>query len=640
MPIEVIELSIKDDSLSDVLTWLPRDSKGGEYSELNGIDGSEHLICTHPKNFAILNALVEMIENAKERIFLCNWMLSHKKIESALVKAASRLNGRVHVLTTFETSVHSRYTEGEEALNDLNRLQELAGAGVYIRLHPEAHAKFLIADNELLITSANIRETSLENNIETGIRVSDTSTVHSFHAFFSHLWLQEAKQHIRPSKDDPRVGNPWSNPIAAPPESEARASWTLGNRRMSLVKAMLDTIKSAKDSIRLSTYILSSLESGIGNQVLEELVKANDRNVSISILYHATLTAVGRPPRQHEEFGFKKLAGCSNVVMVGHPHLHAKHLIADSGHGLMFTANIDGGHGLNSGIEVGVNLTPESCKQLSAWHDDLLNSFPLELVNSPTPTELERRGGTKLVTLPTDSIFTTTKSFEKMKKSFKGMELNPTILSGKIDRWIEPETKRDKKRAKPYEARVKAPVLKDGFIFHTGVHISQEGKQYTASVVQFNDKSLHHAHLQPGSYKISLGRPFTDDELLSMIESHLPAPENGIALKEILADLKNKVSQPKQELSFELSINGLKDYISKNANRGLLRSNQLQGNLLYPVLTEVEAAEILKDMLDDVTTQELQNTLDENIKPHSFEVSKKFIKRLRNILSGEDELSD
>ena len=114
MPIEVIEITIQDDSLKNTLTWLPRESKDEQYAELNEIADSEHLICTHPNNSAILIAMVEMIERAKERIFLCNWMLSHEKIESALVNAAHRLNGRVHVLTTLETSVHSKYTEEEE----------------------------------------------------------------------------------------------------------------------------------------------------------------------------------------------------------------------------------------------------------------------------------------------------------------------------------------------------------------------------------------------------------------------------------------------------------------------------------------------------------------------------------------------
>ena len=113
-------------------------------------------------------------------------MLNHPKIEKSLIDAAKRLNGRVHVLTTLGTSIFSRYSDEEQAKKDLARFQNLAGNGVYIRLHPESHAKFLIADDELLITSANIVKTSLEQNIETGIRVSDSSTVRSLHSF-SHI---------------------------------------------------------------------------------------------------------------------------------------------------------------------------------------------------------------------------------------------------------------------------------------------------------------------------------------------------------------------------------------------------------------------------------------------------------------------
>ena len=74
-----------------------------------------------------------------------------------------------------ETSIHSRYSDEEESMNNLSRLQELAGKGVYIRLHPEAHAKFLIVDDELLVTSANIRHTvarerTLRQEYESAIR--------------------------------------------------------------------------------------------------------------------------------------------------------------------------------------------------------------------------------------------------------------------------------------------------------------------------------------------------------------------------------------------------------------------------------------------------------------------------------------
>ena len=161
MPIERMTLNIPDAPLKDFFTWLPRDGGKEDFSLLDQETESDRIICTHPSNPCILNTMIEMIENAQDNVLLCNWMLSHAKIESALARAAGRLNGRVHVLTTLETSVHSRYTDDDSALNDLSRLQKLAGEGVYIRLHPEAHAKFLIVDNQVLVTSANIRDTSL-----------------------------------------------------------------------------------------------------------------------------------------------------------------------------------------------------------------------------------------------------------------------------------------------------------------------------------------------------------------------------------------------------------------------------------------------------------------------------------------------
>ena len=143
MPIERMTLNIPDAPLKDLFTWLPREGGKEEFPLLDQETESDRIICTHPSNPCILNTMIEMIGNAQDNVLLCNWMLSHAKVESALARAASRLNGRVHVLTTLETSVHSRYTDDNSALNDLNRLQKLAGEGVYIRLHPEAHLSLI-----------------------------------------------------------------------------------------------------------------------------------------------------------------------------------------------------------------------------------------------------------------------------------------------------------------------------------------------------------------------------------------------------------------------------------------------------------------------------------------------------------------
>ena len=637
MPTESIELEVPDRPLADLVTWLPIEGKEVDFASLAWQGNAETLMCTHPKNPAILQTMVDMISTAKHSVLLFNWMLNHPEIEKSLVAAANRLNGRVHVLTTLGTSIFSRYSDEEQAKKDLERLQSLAGNGVYIRLHPESHAKFMIVDDELLITSANIVRTSLEENIETAIRVNDSNTVTSLRTFFSHLWLHEANQHIRPSKHDPRLGNPWSQshtpdaPLAA-----ANAIWTLSKRRMSLAKAIIGTIKSAKKTLRISTYVLSNAKSGIGKQVVDELVNASEKGVEITILYHATDKAIGRPPREHEAVGFIRLMSCKGVSMRGHPDLHAKHVIADNSTGLLFTANLDGNHGLNTGIEVGVHLSKEASQHLAEWHDTLFDSFPLELVYSPTSTELANRQGTKLLELNT-TLLCSSREYDSVKARISAITESPVVLCKRDNRWIPPETKREQEKPKPYEPRVALPSIKSGYLVG-GIQMSQDGKVVKAELSNTPDFALHHAHVKPGKYSIELIRPFTDDEILAMIENHLPASENGVALKEIIDTMKDLTSHPNLEIQFPLTPKGLNEYIQNNSNKGLLRSHEPQGQKLMPVLSKIEAAELLKDLLDSDDKEEMQKVLDKSKKPHSFTISNKLIKKLRKLLP--DDISE
>ncbi len=640
MPIERLTLKIPDKPLQDLFTWLPRDGGKEEFPLLDAVTESERIVCTHPSDPSILNTMVAMIENAQDKVFLCNWMLSHTKVEAALARAASRLNGRVHVLTTLETSVHSRYTDDGEALNDLGRLQKLAGQGVYIRLHPEAHAKFLIVDHEVLVTSANIRDTSLEKNIETGVLITDPQIVADFRSIYSHIWLQESKQHIRPSRSDPRLGNTWKSDQSEPPTFNGDACWTLSNRRMSLAKQIIATINAAKETLRISTYAFSSLELGIGNQVLKAIIEADERGVKTTILYHATSTAIGRPPREHESHGFAAIARCKNVRMVGHPRLHAKHVIADAELGLMFTANLDGLHGLNSGIEVGVKLSQEACSELSIWHDSLFNTFPLEFVVEPNPVDLSSRGGTKLINLPKSSTFWTNDGFEYVKERVADLTKQSSILSAESERWIQPETKNESPRPKPYENRVKTPSFKQGIITQTGLKLVASSKVIWATITDLSSDNLHHGHLQPGNYEIRIGRPFDGDELLEMIEELLPAPEKGVPIKDVLSLIKSKSEMPDFEIPFKLNEASVEEYIKANSNRGLLKSNPIKGGRLMPMLTDIEAAEILKQHLGEASNEELQTILDDAKKPHEFRISNTFLKRIDAILNPPLENDD
>ena len=75
MPIESIEIEIPDAPIPDLVTWLPLKGKKNDFKTLDWKGNKETLISTHPKNPAILDAMVNMISSAKRRVFLFNWML-------------------------------------------------------------------------------------------------------------------------------------------------------------------------------------------------------------------------------------------------------------------------------------------------------------------------------------------------------------------------------------------------------------------------------------------------------------------------------------------------------------------------------------------------------------------------------------
>ena len=89
MPIERMTLNIPDAPLKISSLGYQEGGKE-EFPLLDQETESDRIICTHPSNPCILNTMIEMIGNAQDNVLLCNWMLSHAKVESALARAASR----------------------------------------------------------------------------------------------------------------------------------------------------------------------------------------------------------------------------------------------------------------------------------------------------------------------------------------------------------------------------------------------------------------------------------------------------------------------------------------------------------------------------------------------------------------------
>ena len=110
-----------------------------------------------------------------------------------------------------------------------------------------------------------------------------------------------------------------------------------------------------------------------------------------------------------------------------------------------------------------------------------------------------------------------------------------------------------------------------------------KGKHIQVELSENSDFGLHHAHIAPGKYNLSLLKPYTDDEILELIEQHLPVPKEGVPLREIFDKVKNHFSSP-HEVSFNLNLEGFVEYIQRNNKRGLLRVHEINKQKIFPVI--------------------------------------------------------
>ncbi len=115
-----------------------------------------------PDPEAIVRVL-EAIDESKERVWLQTYILTHRDIIDALVRAKSR---SVDVRVSLEPHVY-----GIAGIND-DAHEMLADAGIAVRwidgnTYTLMHAKFLIADDRYLVSSGNMSHSTFTRNRET-----------------------------------------------------------------------------------------------------------------------------------------------------------------------------------------------------------------------------------------------------------------------------------------------------------------------------------------------------------------------------------------------------------------------------------------------------------------------------------------
>jgi phosphatidylserine/phosphatidylglycerophosphate/cardiolipin synthase-like enzyme len=131
------------------------------------------------------SAITALIDRATFSLDLYNEEMADSDIVSALIRAAAR-GVAVHIVMTYSPNWKSSF-------------EELAAAGVSIRTYGTdaslyIHAKMIVADGaqenaaRAFVGSENFSATSLDQNRELGIIVSNMDIIQSLEATFDHDW--------------------------------------------------------------------------------------------------------------------------------------------------------------------------------------------------------------------------------------------------------------------------------------------------------------------------------------------------------------------------------------------------------------------------------------------------------------------
>jgi len=336
--------------------------------------------------------IISKIRVVRESIKLCSFILTDEEIVNELISAISKRNIAVFVLTQLDDSKFNTSFLSEEELEEISNtsgnihlgfIKSLYEAGAHVRAAENLHAKYIVFDREeAFITSANITTDSLNKNTELGFVCRQRSTVCDFDSLFD-LIFQHGTQYEKFIKTG--KGKQWvvktDNDIRRewfPITESSSLKFTFDKIENSIYSEIIRIIEESKTEILLSTYSIVYLESL--PEFTTAIKDAIARNVTIKIFCRA----MNHRPDHLKCVKELDSMGCQ---IFGDVLNHAKGVINEK-EGLIFTANIDGKHGLKDGFEVGYNLNEEECRKLRFYFEYKISTAPFVFKNDPQMFEV------------------------------------------------------------------------------------------------------------------------------------------------------------------------------------------------------------------------------------------------------------
>lgn len=352
----------------------------------------------------IREAALEVIDSAREKVFLASFLIGDKDLLDALYRAVDRLRGGVYVISALDEK-SLRAGLAETGLDDdpdaadqrahHRRFEDMTGRGIAVRGHENFHAKFIVADDRrALVSSANLVTRAFDTTGENGVMLTDPREADRLGRYFARLWAS-CTYEMPPSRAHTvqrRDATPAACQVPVPPIGDGHnLIWTYPGEHL-ILDTVRDVIRRTRHHLLLATFGLTGLTENAHLLIdplheimgpVDEATGRRDPEVSLLVRSRNNMAGHRRDAGTLAELGVTIYADQLN---------HAKGVIADEAHGALFSANFDAQHGLDSGAEVGVRLdgTPALGEAIRYFRHAVAHS---DQVFDPAPTQqaLDRR---------------------------------------------------------------------------------------------------------------------------------------------------------------------------------------------------------------------------------------------------------
>ena len=354
----------------------------------------EYFLATYKDSgFPIRDALIKLLRCAKSNVYIASFFLGDKQVIDEIVATAERLAGGVYVITALDERSLRRgleeYDNNESSESPEERrkcFQRLTSRGVYVRGHESCHAKFAIVDNDQsLVGSANFVTNAFEWTGEANVVLRTPSEVKRLKRLFTQLWYEGCTYEIPPGQTyKVEQRQPADSPVQTPAEQIKPGSivWTNDSGSASLLNSIKEVINGSKSSLILSSYSIVGMKSN-PDLLFNDIITAVKRGVDVSLFVRQR----NAWPTQCEDLNILHKEG---VRIYADTRNHAKVAIADAKEAVVFSANFDASHGLNSGVEVGYRLSDSTeIQRLLDYINHAIEYADTKYLDNPMLCELD-----------------------------------------------------------------------------------------------------------------------------------------------------------------------------------------------------------------------------------------------------------